>query len=239
MTMSKNKGRFSATGMAETKEVLKKWDNEIAAEINEEKQTVDLKVQKAKTVIINNQDDYENAVVIIKEIKKLRKRLDDRYKPIQQKTKEANQLALQNIRDYEKPLSEAEQLIRSSMGKYAMKKEQERKAEENRLQKEAEEKERLKIKKELAECGLNKKEAKEEAEKIEVFVPIAQIKDTTKTNNVTYRLSWKYRVLDISKIPLEYMIENDPKIGSVVRALKKETNIRGIEVYSEKVPIIR
>ena len=149
------------------------------------KESIALQIQYAKGVTINNLTDYENAVAMIQEIKKLRKRLDKRYMPIRDKTFDAYKLARQNVNDYEKPLSEAEKIIRSSMGKYSMKKEQERRVEENRLHKEAEKKEQLKIKKELAECGLNKKEAAEESKKIDVIVPIVQIKDTTKTNNVT------------------------------------------------------
>ncbi len=207
--------------------------------MNEEKQNVELKVQESKTVIINNQSDYLNAVEMLKGIKALRKKLDDRYKPIQEKTKEANQLALQNIRDYQVPLNDAERTINSSMGKYVTKKNKERKAEEDRIKKIAEEKERADIKKDLEECGLDKKEAEQEAEKMEVVVPDVQIQDETKVENLSYRTNWYFLIEDVSKIPREYMIPDEKRIGNVARTLKGTITIPGVKIYSEKRPILR
>ena len=210
--------------------------------MNEEKQMVDFKVQDAKMIIILDQADYEYAVEMLRGIKDYRKKLDARYRPIQQKTKEANQIALQHIRDYEVPLNEAERIIKSSMSKYVTKKEAERQAEQDRIRREAEEKEREAIKKDLEECGLNKKEAAEESEKMEVFTPEVEIEDTTKTEkteNISYRENWKFEIEDVSIIPAEYMIPDEKKIGAVVRALKNNINIAGVRIYVEKSVINR
>lgn len=208
--------------------------------MNEEKQTiVNFTVQKAKSVIISNQDDYSNAVKMLKEIKELREKLDARYKPIQQKTKEANQLALKNINDYKIPLDEANRIIRLSMGKYATEQEAKRRAEENRIRKESEEKERAAIEKDLLELGVKEDTAKEEAEKMEIVIPEIKIVDETKTSGVTYRKDWKFTIEDVSKIPRKYMMPDEERIKKVVKALKNETNIPGIKVFSNKTPITR
>ncbi len=216
--------------------------------MSEEKQMVDLKVQvaktvtivrDAKTVIINDQPDYENAVKMLRDIKEYRTKLDDIFKPIQQKTKEANQLALKNINAYKIPLDEAERIIRSSMGKYVAIEESKRHAKEERIRKEAEEKERELLKKDLEECGLNKTEAKEEAEKMEVITPEITIEDNTKTVGISYMTKWRFTIEDISKIPAEYMMPDEKKIAGVIKAMKEHTNIPGIKIHSEKVPIVR
>ncbi len=210
--------------------------------MSEEKQMVDLKVQDAKAVIILGQADYEYAVEMLRGIKEYRKKLDARYRPIQQKTKEANQLALQHIRDYEVPLNEAVRIINSSMSKYVTKKEADRQAEQDRIRRETEAKEREAIKRDLEECGLDKKEAAEESERMEVYTPEVEIEDTTKTektDKISYRETWKFEIEDVSIIPAEYMIPDEKKIGAVVRALKNNINIAGVRIYVEKSVINR
>jgi hypothetical protein len=49
-----------------------------------------------------------------------------------------------------------------------------------------------------------------------------------------YRTIWKFRIIDAAKIPRQYLIPDDVKIGQIVRALKKESNIPGIEPYEER-----
>ena len=51
----------------------------------------------------------------------------------------------------------------------------------------------------------------------------------------SYRGIWKFRIIDEGKIPREYMIPDQIKIGQLVRALKQATNIPGIEAYEDKV----
>jgi len=207
--------------------------------MSEEKQTVDLALQDAKAVIINNQIDYECAVELLHGIKELRKKLDNRYMPIKIKTYEAYKLAMNNIKDYEVPLKEAEREIKSSMSRYVYKKDEERRAEENRLRKEAEERERELLKKELEEIGLDKKAAEKEAAKLEVVTPEIKIEDETKVAGVSYRENWKFTIVNVAKIPREWMIPDEKKIGAAARAMKGNIKIEGIKFFSEKVPVTR
>jgi hypothetical protein len=50
----------------------------------------------------------------------------------------------------------------------------------------------------------------------------------------TYRTVWKFKITNASKVPDQYKIVDEVKVGQVVRALKKQTNIPGIEVYEER-----
>lgn len=52
---------------------------------------------------------------------------------------------------------------------------------------------------------------------------------------VGMRSVWKFRIVDASKLPREYLTPDETKIGGVVRALKGDCQIEGVEVYEDKV----
>lgn len=56
---------------------------------------------------------------------------------------------------------------------------------------------------------------------------------------LSYRDDWHFDVIDANLIPRDYLKIDESKIGKIVRALKRTTNIPGIRVYSIKVPIGR
>lgn len=45
--------------------------------------------------------------------------------------------------------------------------------------------------------------------------------------------AWKFRVVDASKVPRDYLAIDEAKIRGVVNAMKGDTRIPGIEVYAE------
>jgi hypothetical protein len=58
---------------------------------------------------------------------------------------------------------------------------------------------------------------------------------TPKVSGLSYREQWRFRITDPAKVPREFLVVDSVKIGGVVRALKGETKIPGVQVYSEKV----
>lgn len=52
----------------------------------------------------------------------------------------------------------------------------------------------------------------------------------------TFKPIWKFRIVDVNKIPRDYMMPDSTKIGIMVRAFKEEAaaKIPGIEVYPER-----
>lgn len=65
-----------------------------------------------------------------------------------------------------------------------------------------------------------------------VVAPVLQ-RETPKVSGVSGRRVWKFRIKDASKLPREYTMPDEKKIGGVVRAMKSDTNIPGIEVWNE------
>ena len=161
--------------------------------------------------------------------------------PIQEATKKANQIALKNINDYKIPMESAKGKINSAIIKYNNRIEQERKAEEDRLTKEAEDKERAKIKDDLQEVGYTEKESIKEAEQVKIFTPIIIIKEDPKPEGLHFRKKWGFILVDIKKVPAKYKkeIPDDPKIMDVIKSMGENTNIPGIKVVCEKIPVTR
>lgn len=65
--------------------------------------------------------------------------------------------------------------------------------------------------------------------------PVIMPKMVPKVAGKTTRDNWKFRIVNESLIPREYMEPAESKIGQVVRALKEKANIPGIQVYNDPV----
>jgi hypothetical protein len=57
-------------------------------------------------------------------------------------------------------------------------------------------------------------------------------KTVPKVVGISTTKQWKFRITNAALIPKEYMVPDEVKIGGVVRALKDQCHIAGIEVYS-------
>lgn len=71
-----------------------------------------------------------------------------------------------------------------------------------------------------------------EASAMSVVAPVIQA-DTPKVTGVARKLVWKFRIKDPSKLPREYLTPDEKKIAGVVRALKGDTKIEGVEIWNE------
>lgn len=121
--------------------------------------------------------------------------------------------------------------------------ETERKAEEDRLMEAAAAAEKAgdaKRAEELAAAAITATDAAaDEAAFImsePVYVaPVVLPKETPKlAGGPVYRTIWKFRIYDVGRIPRQYLVPDEVKIGQVVRALKKEHGIMGVEAYEER-----
>jgi tetratricopeptide (TPR) repeat protein len=56
-----------------------------------------------------------------------------------------------------------------------------------------------------------------------------------KVPGLSRRKVWKFRIDDVTKLPPEYLIANEKRIGAVVKALGEDANIPGVTVYAESV----
>ena len=203
------------TKVAESTELAERYANfsittaEIYANVGE-----DMKAVKAKT----------------KELDTLRKSLT---KPLDESKK--------RIMEFFKPpltaLGKVESIINLAMVGWNREQERIRQAEEARLQ-EAQRKETERLQKLAAKAEQRGDESKKEefegrAAVVESTVPAVATK-VEKISGLRTRTDWKFRIVDINKIPREYMMPNEKAIGEVARATKGAIKIDGVEFYPEE-----
>ena len=149
---------------------------------------------------------------------------------------------------HETPLAEAEAILKRGLITYDTEQERIRREEERRLQALARQQEEARQLAEAADLERQANEAtditeayqiRREAEALldaPVVAPVVVLeRSTPKVSGINYREVWRFRVVDPTKIPREYLAVDEQKIGGVVRAMKGATAIPGIEVYPDKV----
>ena len=63
--------------------------------------------------------------------------------------------------------------------------------------------------------------------------PVVVAKTLPKVAGMSIRENWTFRIVNPNLIPREYLKVDEVKIGGVVRSLKEQCRIPGIEVYKE------
>lgn len=202
-----------------------------------EDQSLDVLAQ-AKSIEVTDQQTYEVAGFFTKACTELKSKIVDFFKPMKTKAKAAHQEICDNEKRHLGPVDEAIKVFKGKMTTWYMAEQKKIREEEDRLRQESirqQEDEKLKKAEELAASG-----QKEEAEEVlssptiePVFVP----KKVEKPKGVSYRDNWKFKIVDETRIPREYLTADLKAIGDQVKATKDKTEIPGIEVYNEKIQV--
>jgi len=224
--------------MSETRQFLIAL-SPIAQELVKRAKSYELEVNK---VTIEDNTQRSNAVELGKKLNGLKKDLDNerlnQTRPIE--------AAADEIRDYYKPITGTCETMVKTLKDAILKFDQEerRKADEAariaRLKAEEEarkERERLaKLAEKQIDSGKVEK-AEETIAKMENVAPVVTpiiMPQIQKQKGESTRKNWKFEIIDEKQIPREYLLVDETKIRKVVQALKGDTNIPGVRVYSEK-----
>ena len=194
-------------------------------------------IEQGKAVVIKSSDDYTAAGSLWTTIKGIMKQVDESFDPIIQKAHQAHKEAVAQKAKIYDPLKSAYVYVKKVMSDYDAEQDRIRKAEEARLRETArkEEEDRL-IMEAIAHEKAGEKEIADAIMEEPIYVaPIVLKKEVPKVQGMSFRTIWKFRIIDEKKIPREYLKVDDVKIGGVVRSMKKQTNIPGIESYEERV----
>lgn len=170
----------------------------------------------ANELTIKSQEDMVKATDVLSKIKSVGKMVKERKELITKPLMES----LNSVRELFKPIesthADAERIIKGKILAW-------QEAEDTR-----QEKEKLAIANRV-EKGTMK--AKTAVAKMEKIVPV-QTTTQGKVGSVTTRIVKKYRVVDESKVPREYLT---PDMVKITEALKAGQVVPGAEVYEEKV----
>lgn len=207
---------------------------------NEIIEKTEARVNEANQITITDQTSYKAAADWLRLIVTLKKEVETTFGQPKKKASEAHKSICAAEKKHLEPLAKAELIVKSKMSLWYA--EQERKAKEEKIRLEAELKKREEENKILEAVALEEAGKTEEAQAVisqPVQVAPVKVQVTEKVEGISFRENWTFEITDKNTIPREYMIPDEKKIGALVKALKGETNIPGIRVYSEKIASVR
>jgi len=197
-------------------------------------------VQGAQNLLVNNPQRYEAAAGFVKTMKKLRGQIDDTFDPVVKTAHAAHKEAVAAKKKHMEPVVQAEKITKGKMSLYVQEAERQRRKEEEKLRKEA-----LKRAEEERLAAAEKAESAGDEEEVECLLdeaveaaPVTLESTTPKIAGISYRTVWKYKIVDEAKIPRKYLKIDETRISQIVRAMKDETDIAGVEVYSEQTAAV-
>ena len=128
------------------------------------------------------------------------------------------------------PVNDADRVTADKITKYDQ--------EQKRIRQEQEEINRLRIEAAEKEASLNHGEI---TESVDLIKPVPEVPEYVRTDagNAGMRDVWKWRVINKSLIPLEYMMVNEGVVTPIVKASKGKITIPGIEQYNEPIIAVR
>lgn len=188
--------------------------------------------EQAQTYHIVDQDSYAAAADDLRRVKALYRAVDDERKRITTPLDQAKRAAQDHFRPALSFLEQAETVLKGCMAKYAAA-EREKRLQAERLALEAARREQDKLEKraERAETQGKVEQAealREQASMVGAVAPV--VVPPAKTEGITLRTRWDFRIVDANALPREYLMPDEKKIAGVVRAMKAETRIAGVEV---------
>lgn len=193
----------------------------------------------AKEYLIDGPEMYGLAAEELKAIKSKARDLDEMRKSMTRPLDDAKK----RIMDFfNKPLSfltEAESLIKRSMLTYDREQERKRKEEEDRLRAAARaEQERLQKEAEEKASQLAAEGKTEQAIEAAVVpvVPLPTVHvEQPKVAGISRRQNWKARIVDQMKVPRQFLTVDEKALNAYAKATKGEVPVDGVEFYAEDI----
>lgn len=174
----------------------------------------------------------------LRSIKEYRRLVGDAFDGIIETQRTALDEARHQKAKYEEPATQAETCVKRKIGTYHAEEEKKAREEAERQRAEARraaEEETLKRAQEAEESGFDEAVDSILSEPVKP-VPVIPVRQAVpKTAGVSVRTTWQYTIVDRDALPREYLMPDEKKIGAMVRAMKGETKIPGVQVFDEKV----
>ena len=202
-----------------------------------EKELIKVEINAIALQVTDN-ETYAQAGTLLIGYKELGKTIKNYFKPLKENTHKAWEVICDREKEELNKLQPGIQHLNKQMVTYNIEQEQIRKAEEDRLRDEAEKAERerrLGLVLKAVEAG-EEEEAKAILEEPGFIPPPIVEKTVPKQAGLAMVTIYKWRLVDINKVPKPYLQlrVNEVAVNQTVKALKAQTNIPGIEVYSEQ-----
>lgn len=200
-------------------------------------------ISEAKSLKIENQQDYERAAAFLLEIKRRAKQMKDYWKPTKEAAKAAHSQVCQREKEMLAPLEEAEKAIKASMAGYQMAVQIARlQAEQEARRRQQEERDRL-----LAEAA----EAEKSGDMQGAMVGMAMaemVEDMKAPSTVSFeqakgtstRRRWRARVIDERAVPaysgsIQLRKIDQSALDKLAAMSEGTAQVPGVEFYQETI----
>lgn len=204
-------------------------------------------VERARSIVVANVEQRTLAAEIGRVVAGLYKEAEEFFKPMKQAAAKAHKEICTKENAILQPLEAAKQHLSREIGAFDQLAEKERRDEEARLQAEADRLARVeadRLAQENAIADAISLEADGDVAgamavlnhpaPVGVFVPpVVLQREVPKTQGVSGAVVWKFKITNEARIPREFLVVDEKKIGAVVRAMKGKTSIPGVAVYPE------
>ena len=200
--------------------------------IRETEQKAVSMLERAQALTIRDNADYLAVDQFCVDLKGLEKQIVDHHKAIKEAAWQAHKTAVATEAKALVPVVEARKIAKGKLSAWEDEQDRLRQEEGERLRKIEEKRAADERKKEIekAKKAGDKATAKElKAAPLNVAPVVLQ--DTTPKAQTVTQKRWAYRVVDPMKVPREYLMLDEIKIGGVVRSTKGTVKIPGIEAY--------
>ena len=188
-------------------------------------------IATANKIVIQNDDDEKMVADVRAKIKTLGNSIDATRKMLVDPHRAVVDAVNGELQPMIKSLTGADDTIKAKITSFRQAKQDAINRENERIRKEAEAKEKQRLIEQMKSGG-----DMEDAPPAPVPQYIPPAPKTTVGDGggkISERKTWTFKVTDLSKVPLEYMMLNEKMVKAAVSSGKRGTEIPGIEIYQE------
>jgi len=191
-------------------------------------------IKIAKELVIETEEQATEASEMVKKLKELESEIRASFDPVIDKAYKAHKEAIAQRDEHLKPVLEAQKKIKDCLSKWKEKEELKRLQEAMRI---AEEKRKEEEEKRLQQAELLEKmgETEKANEILEQPIFCAPETEKIKVEGISFAEIWTYEIINEAEIPREYLMPDEKKINSVVKAMKNNIEIPGIKIFKKTI----
>lgn len=185
-------------------------------------------------IIVYDLQSYEAAGEILRNIATVKKEIKAKFAEPKEKAHEAHKAICDLEKELLAKVTERENEIRQKMTAFD-------EAEQKRIAAEQERK-RIEVEKQMQIAA--EAEAAGDTEKAEIAVALAAMEESTvtvapKAAGIAKREVWSAEVVDLDKIPREYLIPDMNALNALAKAMKRESTIPGVIFKKQLILSVR
>ena len=181
---------------------------------------------KANEIVINNNDSLNTAVDYLSHIANTKKRIEDTRKTMVKPINDGLKAINEWFKRFSVPLEKADKTLRNKILTYRREQERLRREEEERLRK-LQEKEQKRLEKQAQKKGAPPPPP--------VVMPSVELQAKTvrgQMGSVSAKKVWDFEIIDVDRIPREFMIPNEKAIRAAVKAGVR--SISGVRIFQRE-----